>query len=105
MNRTQKRQLIRMSEAKLAAHGSLTPEAVREEMEAIRDISNDPQADYRTRMIAHRFLLDHDWAVYEHQNPATQKIEQKIEIHGVIRLPPKKQIGEPVELDAASTPS
>jgi hypothetical protein len=105
MNRTQKRKVLRLSEAKLEAHGSLTPEAVREEMEAKREISNDPQADYRTRMMAKRFLLDHDWEVYEHQNPATQKIEQKIEIQGVIRLPPKKPIGDPVELGPTSTPS
>ena len=97
-----KRAAVRAIQKKLEAHGCLTAEIIREEMEGIRAISSNPNADWRTRMMAKKFLLSHDWEVYEHQNPATQKIEQKIEIQGVIRLPPKKPIGEPVEL--ATTP-
>jgi len=72
---TDDRAIIRAVDAKLAAHGCLTPEEVREQIGHLQRIAVDPEADFRTRQMAAKFLIDHDWDVYVYEKPPVQKVD------------------------------
>lgn len=52
-------------------------------MRDMRKLSKDKDSDPRTRKMALDFLVSHGWAVYEHEHPATTKIEHS----GTVSMP------------------
>lgn len=62
----------------LSAHKSISPETIKRNLIELDSIGSDPDADYRTRMNAKRFIVEHSWAVYEHENPPIEKSELTI---------------------------
>lgn len=61
----------------LEAHQVGEPEKIKKLGDTIYAIAQTSQDD-QVRLRAAQFLMDHDWCVFEHLNPATQKHEVSI---------------------------
>jgi hypothetical protein len=81
---------LRVGREKLAAHSGLTPAEVVDLRKGILAIGNDPDADARSRLMAKKTLLEHDWEVYEHENPVVEKSEMLLK--GLPQIPSKLEV-------------
>jgi hypothetical protein len=84
-----------LADRTLAAH-RVAPELIAACMCDIRMIATSKDADPLTRKAANRFIVEHGWAVYEHEHPANIQtppppIPQKILVEFVSPgVPPEK---------------
>jgi hypothetical protein len=72
---TENRTLFKAITTKLEAHKSLEPVDIQTLLISAQNMVSDPDCDYRTKSNMIKFLVEHDWHVYEHENPVTQKVE------------------------------
>ena len=93
-----------LEDAQLEAH-KVEPKKIRKCLEILNDLANsnydDPvtgakPVDYRTRKMAAAYLVDHDWAVYEHEHPVEQKHKHEISGGININMFQKKPVGAKV---------
>jgi hypothetical protein len=77
--------VVRVGRDKLAAHSSSAADEIKDSLAGIKELGDDPEADARTRLIAKKFLVEHDWAVYEHENPVIDKSE--VLLKGLPQIP------------------
>jgi hypothetical protein len=69
-----KRLIAKSCALKLASHRISNAE-IKQSKKFLNQIRDDKTADPRTRFMAARFLMEHDFSVYQHENPPVEKIE------------------------------
>lgn len=67
-----------LADRTLEAH-RVAPELIKSCMDDIRTIATSSDADPMTRKAANRFIVEHGWAVYEHENPSEKKLALRVE--------------------------
>jgi hypothetical protein len=68
------RTITRAIDMKLAAHKSLPAEEVKNCFKTLCEIRDCQDADARTRHNAAKTIIEHDWAVYEHEHQKPQTL-------------------------------